>query len=211
MHARPDSAPLPFPLPRRIALALVFALCGAQPTNVRAEENPQYSLIRPDSYRSLVADHRAYRVGDVLTVQVLEATRAKSQAATDAGSRLDLDAGLSTPDTRYDATLGLGGTNTAAAQTTRLGELRTQLSARVVAVEVNGDLRIEGEQSLLVNGERQRIRIAGLVRTADIAADNSVWSHRIADAELELAGIGTVSESQRQSVIYRVLKWLRLL
>ena len=194
------------PALRRCSLALLLL---AAPGWLHAQSND--SLIDPDDYRGLVADHRAYRVGDVLTIQVLEIARAKSQALTDAGSRVDLDAGLKAPGADYDATLGLGGANTATAQTTRLGELRTQISARVLAVEANGDLRIEGEQSLTVNGERQRIRIAGRVRPADIAADNSVWSHRIADADLELAGVGTVSASQRQSILYRALKWLRLL
>lgn len=205
MSSRPESVFTPrAPLPRMLALLLLATSGG-----LHAQSND--SLIDPDGYRGLVADHRAYRVGDVLTIQVLETARAKSQALTDAGSRLDLDAGLNAPGTDYDATLGLGGANTATAQTTRLGELRTRISARVLAVEPNGDLRIEGEQSLVVNGERQHIRIAGRVRPADIAADNSVWSHRIADADLELAGVGTVGASQRQSILYRALKWLRLL
>jgi flagellar L-ring protein precursor FlgH len=169
------------------------------------------SLIDPGRYRALAADHRAYRVGDIVTIQVLEATRAKSQAATEAGSELDLGVGFSSPSTSYDASLGLNGGNASGAQTTRVGELRTQVSAQVIAIEPNGNLRIEGEQSLIVNGERQKIRITGMVRPEDISAANTVWSNRIANADLELLGVGVVSESQRQSVLYRVFKWLRLM
>lgn len=169
------------------------------------------SLIDPGRYRALAADHRAYRVGDIVTIQVLEATRAKSQAATEAGSELDLGVGFSSPSTSYDASLGLNGGNASGAQTTRVGELRTQVSAQVIAIEPNGNLRIEGEQSLIVNGERQKIRITGMVRPEDISAANTVWSNRIANADLELLGVGVVSESQRQSILYRVFKWLRLM
>jgi flagellar L-ring protein precursor FlgH len=169
------------------------------------------SLIDPGRYRALAADHRAYRVGDIVTIQVLEATRAKSQAATEAGSELDLGVGFRSPSTSYDASLGLNGGNASGAQTTRVGELRTQVSAQVIAIEPNGNLRIEGEQSLIVNGERQKIRITGMVRPEDISAANTVWSNRIANADLELLGVGVVSESQRQSVLYRVFKWLRLM
>lgn len=169
------------------------------------------SLIDPGRYRALAADHRAYRIGDIVTIQVLEATRAKSQAATEAGSELDLGVGFSSPSTSYDASLGLNGGNASGAQTTRVGELRTQVSAQVIAIEPNGNLRIEGEQSLIVNGERQKIRITGMVRPEDISAANTVWSNRIANADLELLGVGVVSESQRQSVLYRVFKWLRLM
>lgn len=189
--------------------ALVFALSAA--TSMPAFANERESLIDPNQYRGLAADHRAYRVGDIVTIYVLEATRAKSQAATEAGSDLDLDVGLSSPSTQYNANLGLSGNNASGAQTTRVGELRTQVSAQVTAVEINGSLRIAGEQSLIVNGERQKIRITGLIRPEDINADNTVWSNRIANADLELLGVGVVSESQRQSIFYRVFKWLRVL
>ncbi len=169
------------------------------------------SLIDPVSYRGLAADHRAFRVGDVITVYVLETTRAKSQAATDAASELDLQVGLNSPSTAYNASLGMAGGNSAGAQTTRMGELRAQISAQVVAVEPDGDLHIEGLQTLKVNGERQEIRVSGRVRPQDISSDNTVWSHRIANADLELVGVGVVSESQRQSIFYRLFKWLRLL
>lgn len=169
------------------------------------------SLVEPERYRALAADHRAYRLGDVITVYVAEATRAKSQAATDASSRLDLGAGLRSPSTDFNADVGLSGGNSGGAQTTRVGELRTQVSVQVVALEPDGSLRIEGAQTLTVNGENQRIRLKGLVRPQDISAQNTVWSNRIANAELELDGVGIVSESQRQSAIYRLFKWLRLM
>lgn len=189
-----------------VAAAVVSAAFSA-PVPAQQRE----SLIDPADYRSLAADHRAYRIGDVVTVYVLEATRAKSQAATDAASDLDMRAGLTSPSTRYRADLGIGASNSAGAQTTRVGELRTQISTQVVSVQPDGSLQIEGQQSLTVNGERQRIRLSGLVRPEDIAADNTVFSNRIANADLELVGVGVVSESQRQSVLYRLFKWLRLM
>ena len=191
-------------------MAIVF-LAVASHAAAGEADGQRESLIDPGRYRALAADHRAYRVGDIVTIQVLEATRAKSQAATEAGSELDLGVGFSSPSTSNDASLGLNGGNASGAQTTRVGELRTQVSAQVIAIEPNGNLRIEGEQSLIVNGERQKIRITGMVRPEDISAANTVWSNRIANADLELLGVGVVSESQRQSVLYRVFKWLRLM
>src|SRR5690242_5285863 len=103
-----------------------FAACA------QSQEGGGESLIDPAQYRGLAADHRAYRVGDVVTVLVIEATRAKSQAATDAASDLDMHVGLTSPSTRYDATLGVGGSNSGGAQTTRVGELSTQISTQVI-------------------------------------------------------------------------------
>lgn len=171
----------------------------------------QESLIDPSGYRGIAADQRAYRVGDILTVKVLEAARARSGASTDANSDIRVRAAATTNGFQGDAMAALSAGNTGAAETSRVGELRTQLSVQVLAVAPDGTLTVEGAQSLVINGEDQRIMLSGLVRPGDIAADNSVWSHRIANARVEFSGTGVVSESQRQSIVYRALKWLRLM
>lgn len=190
---------------RFLLSCVLLAVTGA------AFAQSQESLIDPTHYRGPAADQRAYKVGDVITVLVQEATKAKSQALTDASSKLGMDVGLHSPSTSYDADVTLSGGNRGGAQTTRIGELRTQVSVQVVGVEQDGAMQIAGVHELLINGERQKIRISGLVRPQDIGPDNTVWSGRIANAQLELAGRGVVSESQRQSMLYRAFKWLRLL
>jgi flagellar L-ring protein FlgH len=171
----------------------------------------QESLIEPGSYRGIASDRRAYRVGDILTVNVLEAARARSGAATDANSDVRLRASAATPGYQRNAVAGLSAGNSGGAETSRVGELRTQLSVRVVDVQSDGSLFVEGAQSLVINGEDQQIVLSGLVRPDDILSDNSIWSHRMANARVEFSGSGVVSQSQRQSIVYRVLKWLRLL
>ncbi len=169
------------------------------------------SLINPASFRGPAADQRAYRVGDILTVYVLETTRARSQAATDSDRSSGFAADLSTPSTNYNGSIVLQGKSKGAAQTSRIGELRAQLTVRVEAVEANGLMRISGTQILEVNKEQQKITLSGLVRPEDISAGNIVWSTRIADAQVSLAGEGIVSEAQRKSLISRVFTWLGLL
>lgn len=104
----------------------------------------QESLINPNTYRGIAADRRAYRVGDVLTVNVLEAARARSGAATDAGSdvRLSGTAGNNAYRGSFDA--GLFGATKGSAETSRVGELRTQLSVQVKEVLNDGSLVVEG-------------------------------------------------------------------
>ncbi|MGH8108415.1 MAG: flagellar basal body L-ring protein FlgH [Arenimonas sp.] len=169
------------------------------------------SLIDTTSFRGPAADQRAYRVGDVLTVYVLETTRARSQAATDSDRSTGFAADLSAPSTSYNGSLVLQGKTKGAAQTTRVGELRAQLTVRVEAIEANGLMRIKGTQVLEVNKEQQRITLSGLVRPEDISSGNIIWSTRIADAQVSLAGKGIVSEAQRKSLLARVASWLGLL
>lgn len=170
----------------------------------------QQSMIDADAYRGIATDRRAYRTGDLLTVNVLEAARARSGATTDASSDIRLSAAASAKNYQAQAQGALSASNGGGAETSRVGELRTQLSVRVVDVLPDGTLMVEGAQSLIINGEDQRIVLSGLVRPDDIQSDNSVWSHRLANARVEFSGSGVVSSSQRQSIVYRVLKWLRL-
>ncbi|PZQ34113.1 MAG: flagellar biosynthesis protein FlgH [Stenotrophomonas acidaminiphila] len=171
----------------------------------------QESLIQPDAYRGIAADRRAYRLGDILTVNVLEAARARSGASTDASSDVRLQGAASGNSYQGSISGSLSAASAGGAETSRVGELRTQLSVRVVDVHPDGALAVEGAQSLVINGEDQRIVLSGLVRPDDIQRDNSVWSHRLANARVEFSGNGVVSQSQRQSIVYKVLKWLRLL
>ena len=171
----------------------------------------QESLIDTAGYRGIAADRRAYRVGDLLTVNVLEAARARSGASTDANSEVGLSASAQTSGYRGNAVGSLTAGASGGAETSRVGELRTQLSVIILEVLPDGTMAVEGAQSLIINGEDQRITLSGLVRPDDIHADNSLWSHRLANAKVEFSGTGVVSQSQRQSIVYRALKWLRLL
>lgn len=169
------------------------------------------SLIDPERYRGPAADRRAGQVGDLLTVVVLESNRASSQAST--GAANDVRVGLEYRNRGGGRAVsgGVTGESNGRGGTTRAGDVRAQLSVRVESVADNGQLFVAGEQSIVVNGETQRIRLSGWVRPEDIAATNSVLSSRLADASIELTGEGVVSEAQRRSVVYRVMKWLGLL
>jgi len=169
------------------------------------------SLIDADEYRSLTADRHAHQVGDVLTVIVVETSHAVASANTDAENDLRLNATVRGRLGPHDYGVGLNGANQGSGQTSRAGTLQAQLAVRVVSVERDGMLRVRGAQTVEINGERQRIALQGLVRETDIQASNMVPSNRISDAQIEFTGRGDVSEAQRHSIVYKVMKWLRLL
>jgi flagellar L-ring protein precursor FlgH len=185
---------------------LSIALCIAASAAVASSQ----SLIDPATFRGPAADQHAYRVGDVLTVIVLETTTARSQAGTDSDRSTAITAGLTTPHKTYNANLALDGKHNGVAETTRVGQLSAQITVRVIGLEPNGLMRIRGNQSMIVNGEHQSITLSGLVRSEDISATNTIWSNQIADADVSVSGQGVVSEAQRRSLISRVMGWLGL-
>lgn len=169
------------------------------------------SLIDVKSYRALTSDHRAYRVGEPIVILVIESTRAESTANTGVQSNVSISGTYGDDNNNHSAGIAVGGKNDGSGQTSRKGQATTQLSTRVTEIIGAGLFRIEGEHNLIVNGEHQQIILSGIIRAEDIAKDNSVLSNRIADAHVKIVGSGDVSDSQRQSILFKVFKWLRLM
>jgi flagellar L-ring protein precursor FlgH len=169
------------------------------------------SMISPDDYRGLVADRRAHQVGDTLTVVVVETASASASANTDAGSDVQLAANTQSRTGTHNYALGVSGADTGQGKTSRAGTLQAQLAVEVVAVESGGMLRIHGEQTVVVNGEKQQFTVTGLVRAEDISAGNTILSNRISEANIQFTGHGDVSEAQRRGILYRITRWLGLI
>ena len=187
-----------------------LAVALAAPMTAHARISPG-SMIDPDTYRGLAADRRARKVGDTLTVLVTETASATASANTDANSGVQLGANTQTRLGTHNYGVGLSGGDGGQGQTSRAGTLQAELAVRVVAVERDGMLRVHGEQLVVVNGEKQRFTLTGLVRSEDISANNTILSNRISEANIEFTGHGDVSESQRRSILYRITRWLGLI
>ncbi len=168
-------------------------------------------MIDPRSYHGLAEDRRAWRIGDTLTVLVVETSRASAAANTDSSNDVRLAGNVRGTRDVHSGSIGLSGSDTGAGQTTRSGALQAQIAVRVVGVDDVGTLLVHGEQSVVVNGETQRIALNGAVRPEDISSGNTILSNRISEARIEFTGRGDVSAPQRRSIIYRVTKWLGLL
>jgi flagellar L-ring protein precursor FlgH len=206
---RRDAALLPT-LPLTMLLLVCAAAVFAQtPENHR----PSGSLWSRNS-RSLVADYRAHRVGDTITILVQESSSATSQATTKT-SRSDSASfdGLSTAfdplkrllkpfsTSASNATNGQG-------QTNRSGSLVTRLTAVIKEVLPNGNLVIEGTRTIGVNAEKQKVVISGIIRPEDVGADNTVSSIALANATIQYDGRGPVGDRQRKGLISTILGWL---
>lgn len=163
--------------------------------------------------RSLFSDVRAFQEGDAITVLIMEDTRADNSANTQSSRESSVNGGLNaTTGTgsgiNVGGELGSGNQHNGRAQTARTETIRSRLSARVLEVEDNGNLRIEGTRTTQINGETQTIIIRGLVRPVDIRPDNSIYSYNILDLTLLIDGDGSVSEVQEPGLITRLIRIL---
>jgi flagellar L-ring protein precursor FlgH len=162
-----------------------------------------------DSFR----DVKARRVADLVTIQVLESTSAVSEASTETlreselgveiPNLFGLEKKISELPTLVDASSSADFTGDAS--TTRRSVVQTSVTAQVVEVFPNGNLLLQGDRELLVNGERQVVTFRGVARPNDISPQNVILSTRIAEMEFEIAGEGIVSKTQEPGALYKLL------
>ncbi|MDD9965675.1 MAG: flagellar basal body L-ring protein FlgH [Myxococcales bacterium] len=218
-----------------VAMASLVGLCACGPAHI-APHTPRHRDYRPgayeraprevspgslwqDSSRSLVADFRASRVGDLVTIRVDESPQAAGDAATamDRSSNQSFGApkllGFAQalqeahPDLDTDELINLmsQASFAGAGETTRGSRVRASIAARVRRQMPNGDLFIEGTKVLMVNDEELHIYVSGVIRPQDIEQDNSVLSNLIADAQIEFTGRGVLTDNQKQGWLARLV------
>jgi flagellar L-ring protein precursor FlgH len=171
---------------------------------------------QPQYANPLFSDRKAFRVGDLLTVLVLEASSATNQATT------TVDQNNQTTF-RADASVTRGGgpsrffplfngqmdnTFNGDAATVRSGTVTATLTVRVTDIDESGNLVIEGSRVVEVNDEKQTMTLSGVVRPIDIAPNNTVFSTKITDAQISYTGKGVVQTGHRPGFIIRFINWL---
>lgn len=167
------------------------------------------SLLNERTYRSLVAEDKASRVGDVLTVIVQEAASATSTVDLRAQRKFRVAAQMAaTKADPYAASAGTDSASDGSGRTERSGRLLAQVSVRVTDVDANGNLLVAGQQKLRINGEEQLITLSGVVRPRDITDGNTVLSSRIADANIQFNGKGFVARQSSPGWLARFFSLL---
>jgi flagellar L-ring protein precursor FlgH len=198
-----------FPKPSEQEMAKeVDRLNNTDVKNYSSKPVAQGSLWPADDHVFFYADRKALRVGDIVTVSVIENAKANNTADTDLSRTSSLNASLShffgkekflklfklgddlIKSSAADAHKGAG-------STTRQGELTATISAIVKEVLPNGNLVIQGTRAVAVNHEEQYITITGVVRPQDVNRDNVILSTQVADANISIGGTGVVADKQR--------------
>jgi flagellar L-ring protein precursor FlgH len=153
----------------------------------------------------LFADLKARRVGDVLTIRLTESTNASKNAETKTAKTTAVNMGGPTVlgrtftaggvplSTTLNSANSFDGTGTS----TQGNSLAGSLTVTVTDVQSNGNLVVQGEKTLRLNQGEEFVRVSGVVRSADIATDNTVTSDKVADAKISYSGKGVIDGSNR--------------
>ena len=159
-------------------------------------------------YAPLTSGARASMVGDVLTIVLSERTAASKSASqtTDRNGSI----GLTPPTTGLfnlfkPSDIAASGTNAfkGKGDAAQSNALSGEVSVTIAAVYPNGTMLVRGQKRVTLNRGDEYVQVSGIVREADISADNRVPSTRIADARITYSGKGELARASRQGWLQR--------
>lgn len=207
----PQPAPQPAPMP----------VTSWVPAPERAEQpRVQSASLWETSPNSLLALRRAKDVGDLLTVvvEMNDQANLQSSLSRSRGSSEDLDisalfglpsvasgilpngASLS-PAFDFDRNSDVQG----AGAVNRAEQVTFTLAARVVGVEPNGNLIIQGYQQTVVSNEVRYLTVSGVIRAQDITRENTVTYDKIADAQFSYMSEGEATTAMQRGAVPKLL------
>ncbi|MCX4187357.1 flagellar basal body L-ring protein FlgH [Methylophaga sp. OBS4] len=196
------------------------AYAAVRPLAVEPQQRQDGAIFDVRNNIALFEDYRARRVGDILTVRLEEQTDAEKESETTVSKsnsnsinnpvlfgttpQFDLPSQLplaSTKDNNLAFSLGSESDFEGEGESEQNNKLSGNISVSVVEVLPNGNMIIRGEKVITINQGNEYIRLAGMVSPRDIAADNSISSVRIADAQISYVGDGAPNDAN-------VMGWL---
>lgn len=183
-----------------------------------AYSNPG-SLFSSSNARYLYEDSRARKVGDIVMVNIMEASSGSSTASTETDREstqnmgitgffgmekipilgIPLDGGV--PILETSSTREFSGSGS----TSRENVVSATIASRVLNVMPDGLMHIEGVREIKVNNEIQYMMVAGLIRAQDISPTNTISSNQMANAKIEFYGEGIISDRQKPGWLTRFL------
>ena len=196
---------------RRI-LALLLAACSAHAASLWKAETLAEG--------TLYSDQVARRAGDLITILVKETTAVTDQQKTETSRENDISASVSMvpqstalPAVQGQSTVGRLPALAARSAKEFEGEgkykansdVRATITGRVIDVLDNGNLLIEGRRLVKVNADSKTIVITGIIRTADIRSDNTVWSEKLHNFQVAIEGEGPLTRAQQEGWLGRII------
>ena len=169
---------------------------------------------------SLISDHTANAIGDIVTIIIEEESSASRNVKTKTDKKTGTEATVETlfypntgffkddkedPTFKWDSKSSYSGTGS----TESKGKLEAKLTARVIDVFPNGSLLIEGSRTIQVDESKLKVILTGTIRPQDIQNDNTIKSTYIADAKIEYQeeGLGNMNKF---GILTRLWNWLNI-
>jgi flagellar L-ring protein precursor FlgH len=164
------------------------------------------SIFQSDMANNLFSDVKARRVGDIITVNLQENTRATKSASNSTSKATGVVVnpiiglgGNALNIGNESLQLGMDTANdfSGDASANQSNNLTGAISVTVVKVLANQNLLVRGEKWLTLNNGDEYIRLTGVVRPDDVSPTNEIESTKIANARIQYSGTGSFDRAQK--------------
>ncbi|MGH9352551.1 MAG: flagellar basal body L-ring protein FlgH [Terriglobia bacterium] len=153
----------------------------------------------------LPRDDKAFRLGDLVTINIIEQTTAQSSGNVKTSRTFNADSGISSLFGQIWPAAGINNIFSphsaralnGQAQTQSSSLLTTSVAATVVGVLPNNYLVVQATRTVEVDSEEQQVVLRGIARPSDIGPDNSVPSTSLADLSVQIIGKGVITDDTR--------------
>jgi flagellar L-ring protein precursor FlgH len=166
--------------------------------------------------RTLLSDFKATGLGDLVFIDVIEASAASvssnAKRSRDSGTLGGLTTAVGAiPLPGAAVTAGvLGGLGQrkyeGKGETGRRSSLSARVTARVIEVLPNGDFRVEAQKIVKINKEDELLTLSGIVRRRDVSADNAIPTTMVGDLRVQLNGKGVASADNAPGWLFRLFE-----
>lgn len=161
----------------------------------------------------------ARRVGDILTIRLVESINASKSSSTTTSKNTSVELpgptiagrpvtvnGVEVLSAGVDNATSFDGAGSSRQSNSIFGDITVTVAKRWP----NGNLFVRGEKWITINQGREYVRVSGIVRAVDIEPDNTVPSTKIADARITVAGRGPIAEANAPGLLARFFNspWL---
>ena len=188
-----------------IAMALTMLFYSAAIPGTASAES-----LYSESGHSMFADRRASQVGDILTIIIDESATTSMQkgVSNSKEGEQELAAGTGIFHFLAAANASQSDSFTANGSSTNRNTARGTVTVMVTDVQDNGNMMVEGTQSIWQNNNEHKITVQGVVRSDDVRSNNTILSSKVANATLKFDGKGPLNAKQRQGLLTQIFNIL---
>lgn len=174
--------------------------------------------------RGFIDTYRARNVGDVLTVRVVENVQALKESSINLDNKTIADGNLGlqiamtatsslTPETNNIANMvtnfrlpvDYSRRNDKQISINNREQYFSIISCLVVEVDPeNGNMVVEGSRQILMEGETKSLYVRGIVFPKDIDTNNEIPSYKLANAQIQIIGSGSLSKERDSGLFQKI-------
>jgi flagellar L-ring protein precursor FlgH len=184
---------------------------AAWPEELPREEVANGAIFQAGYDVALFENVVAHRVGDTVTINLMESTAAQksSSTSTDKSTSVDISAPmfggapLAIKGNEISAGLENSRKFEGSGDSTQSNKLSGNVTVTVARRLANGNLVVRGQKWIEINQGREFVRIQGVIRPMDINPDNTIPSYKVANATIAYGASGALADANRPGLLSR--------